>query len=102
MRLPRTTLTVITAIPPMDIILAAFSSAALLARTITVITTTGDDDPKTRKPPGLAPGGFFIRASLVPSRSELTRSPRPIVAPAGAEACECPASRSEERRVGKE
>jgi hypothetical protein len=57
----------------MDIILAAFTSAALLARTITVITTTGDDDPKTRKPPGLAPGGFFIRASFVPLRSELTR-----------------------------
>jgi hypothetical protein len=43
----------------MDIILAVFSSAALLARTIIVITITGDDDPKTRRPPGLAPGGFL-------------------------------------------
>jgi hypothetical protein len=58
----------------MDIILAAFSSAALSARTIIVITITGDDDPKTRRPPGLAPGGFFIRASLVPLRPELTRA----------------------------
>jgi hypothetical protein len=43
----------------MDIILAVFSSAALSARTITVFTTTGDNDPKTRRPPGLAPGGFL-------------------------------------------
>src|SRR5215469_9895814 len=72
MRRRRTTLTVITAIPPMDIILAAFTSAALLARTITVITITGDDDPKTEDRPALRRAAF-IRGSLLPPRKEVVR-----------------------------
>jgi hypothetical protein len=47
----------------MDIILAAFTSAAFSARTIAIITVTGNYGRKKAKPPGLKPGGLFIRTS---------------------------------------
>src|SRR5262249_13758969 len=62
----------VTAIPPMDIILAAFSLAALSARPVTVRTTAGVSIRKRERRPAPRGAAFFIRGSVLPLRPELT------------------------------